>query len=188
MLLNNKAQRILDEFSSDYNKKIYGRDIAKKLKMNQKTVSNILNRLENENVLKFSYEGKNKYYFLNKFNPNIKEIIKLIEINRKIRFIDKNTRFRELFDKLEQKTQGILVVFGSYAQGTNTEKSDLDLFVIGKISNIDELEDLHSIKINVVKSDKNKFNKNEHIIIEIVKNHIILKGLEEFIDLTWPQV
>jgi DNA-binding MarR family transcriptional regulator len=47
MILNNKELRILTEFTSDYNSKHYGRAIASKLKMNQKTVSNILNKLEN---------------------------------------------------------------------------------------------------------------------------------------------
>jgi predicted nucleotidyltransferase len=185
MLFDNKTLKILDEFSSDYNRKIYGRDIAKRNKMNQKTVSNILNKLEKENILKFSYEGKNKYYYLNKFNLNLKEIIKIIEIDRKIRFIEKNKKLKELFDKIEQRTTGILAVFGSYAKGINTEKSDLDVFIMGKISNIDDLEELYSIKINIIKSDKSKFNKEEPIIIEIIKNHIILKGLEEFIELIW---
>lgn len=185
MIFDKKTFTILDEFSSDYYKKIYGRGIARKKKMNQKTVSNILNKLEKEHILKFSYEGKNKYYYLNRFNPNIKEIIKLIEIDRKIKFIEKNKGLKKLFDELEKRTQGMLVIFGSYTQGTNTEKSDLDVFVIGKISNIDDLEELYSIKINIIRSEKGKFNKKEAIIIEIIKNHIVLKGVEEFVDLLW---
>ena len=185
MILNTKSLKILGEFSSDYNKRIYGRDIAKRLKMNQKTVSNILNHLEKENILKFSFEGKNKYYHLNKFNPNIKEVIKLMEINLKISFIEKNKKIRALFGELEQRAQGILVIFGSYAKDTNTENSDLDVFIAGKISNIEDLENLYNIKINVVKSDKGKFDKKEHLIMEIIKNHILLKGVEELIDLIW---
>ena len=46
MILNINKIKILKEFSSGYHKRIYGRDIAKKLKMNQKTVSTVLNRLE----------------------------------------------------------------------------------------------------------------------------------------------
>jgi len=99
MILNKNLIKILEVFSEDYNKRIYGRDVAKKLKMNQKTVSNILNKLEKENILKFSIEGKNKYYYLNKFNSNIKEIVKLIEIQRKIEFLDRYKKFRELFCK-----------------------------------------------------------------------------------------
>ena len=83
MLLNKNILKILKEFSTDYNKRVYGRVIARKLKMNQKTVSNILNNLEKEHILKFSQEGKNKYYFMNKFNPSIKEVVKLIEIEKK---------------------------------------------------------------------------------------------------------
>ncbi len=98
MILNNKALNILESFLEDYNKKIYGRDISKKMRMNQKTVSNILNKLEKEHILKFSVEGKNKYYYLNNLNSNIKEIIKLIEINRKIKFslIKSNQEQKEL--------------------------------------------------------------------------------------------
>ena len=63
MILNNKELRKLTEFTSDYNSKHYGRAIASKLKMNQKTVSNILNNLEKQHIIKFKQEGKNKYYF-----------------------------------------------------------------------------------------------------------------------------
>ena len=102
MLLNTKVLQILEEFSSDYRKRIYGRNIAKRLKMNQKTVSNILNKLEKENILKFSYEGKNKYYYLNMFNSIIKEVIKLAEIDRKIRFIARNKNLKE-FEKVSKE-------------------------------------------------------------------------------------
>lgn len=185
ILNNNHCLEILENFAMDYNKKIYGRDISKKLRMNQKTVSNILNKLEKEHVLKFSIEGKNKYYSLNKFNPNIKEIIKLIEINRKIRFINRYKKFIELFNRLESRTDGILILFGSYANFSSDEKSDLDILIIGKNQEINDLEELYNIKLNLVKITKKKFNKEEILIKEIIKNHIILKGVEEFIELLW---
>lgn len=184
MLLNNKL-KVLNEFSRDYNKKIYGRELAIKLKMNQKTASNIMIKLEKENILKFSQEGRNKYYYLNKFNKEIKEILKISEINRKIKFLEKYKKIKDLFYKIEERSFGIVVVFGSYAKETSTEKSDLDLFAIGKISSLEDLEELYNIKINVVELEKSKFNKEDAIIKEIINNHIILKGVETFINLIW---
>ena len=185
MLLNNNEMRILGEFSDDYNKMIYGRAVSKKLKMNQKTVSNILNHLEKEHILKFKQEGKNKYYFLNKLCPYLMEVIQIIEIHRKINFLEKYSPLKELFLNLEERTEGLLVIFGSYANFSANAKSDLDIFLIGKIKDIEDLEELYNLKINIVKSDKTKFDKKEHIIKEIIKNHIILKGVENFIELTW---
>mgnify|MGYP001563261174 CR=1 FL=1 len=185
MILNNKSLDILESFLENYNKWIYGRDIAKKLKMNQKTVSNILNKLEKENILKFSIEGKNKYYYLNKFNPHIKEIIKLIEIQRKIKFLEKYKKIKELFNKLEEKTQDLLIIFGSYANFSSNEKSDLDVLIFEKIKEIKDLEQLYNIKINIIKINEKNFNKNDTLIKEIIKNHVILKGIEKWIDLTW---
>jgi len=185
MLLNKKEIKILGEFASDYHKGIYGREVAKGLGMNQKTVANILNQLEGEDVLKSDFEGRNKRYYLNRFNLRIKEILKMIEINRKIVFLDEHLMMKELFNKLEERVSGVLVVFGSYASGKEGKGSDLDAFVTGKVRGIDELEELWKIKINVVKSTKGKFDKNEYFIREIIKNHIVLKGVEDFIELAW---
>ena len=185
MLLNRNKLKILGEFSIHYTRRIYGRDIAKKLRMNQKTVSNILNELEKEHILKFTREGKNKYYYLNEFYPYIREIIQLIETQRKINFLEKYEKLKDLFLKLEKRAEGILIIFGSYANFSANEKSDLDIFVIGNIRDIEDLEELYNVKINIVKSNKKKFDKKEHIIKEIIKNHIILKGVEGFVELIW---
>ena len=186
MLLKRTEIKILGEFTSDKNKRIYGGEIARKFKLNQKTVSNILNNLEKENILKFSKEGKNKYYFLNSLNPNIKEIIKIVEINKKLAFTQKHKKFGKLFDEIVLRVKGIVIIFGSYAQGGEKNNSDLDLLVIGEIKEITDLEDSFNLEINVVKSTKNNFIKNEPFVKEIMENHIILRGLEEFVEI-WYQ-
>jgi len=185
MVFNISRLKVLEEFSGDYSKRIYGRNVARKLKMNQKTVSNLLNELEREHILKFTQDGKNKYYYLNRFNSHISEIIQLIETQKKINFFEKYKKLKELFLKLKERTKGILIIFGSYADFSANEKSDLDVFVMGNIKDIEDLEEFHNVKINIVKSDKNKFNKKEPIIKEIIKNHIVLKGVEDFIELIW---
>lgn len=185
MLLDKNTLNVLEAFSSDYRRKVYGSDLAKKLHMNQKTVSNILNKLEKEHILKFSVEGKNKYYYLNTFNTHIKEGIQLIEIGRKMGFLEKYKHLKDLFKKLEERSRGIVVIFGSYARGTPTKESDLDVFLIGTCSSVEDLETLYHLKINIITSNKKKFNKNEHIIKEIIKNHIVLKGVEDFVELLW---
>ena len=185
MLLNGNTFKILSEFCSDYSKRIYGGQIAKKLKMNQKTVSNIFNTLEKDNIVKYATEGKNKYYFLNRLNPKILEIIKIIEIERKNAFVEKHQNQSEIFSLLEKRAQGILIIFGSYANFTNNSKSDLDVFSLGKIAEVEDLEERFNIKINIVKSSKEKVNKSDIFIKEVMRNHIILRGVEDFIELIW---
>ncbi len=183
MLLNKSELKIFEEFAKNKDNHIYGSAIAQKHNLNQKTISNTLNNLEKHGILKFKREGKNKYYFLNKNNSEIKEIIQLVEINKKINFMKKHAKLRGLFEKLEEKAFGILIVFGSYAKGIEKKDSDLDLFNIGGIENVRKLEDSFGIDLNIVKIKKDKFNKNEPFIKEVMENHIILKGVEEFIGL-----
>ncbi len=185
MLLNQKDIKILSAFSKDYHGRIYGREISKKLKINQKTISNILNKLERGKILKYIIEGKNKYYFLNNFNLKIKEIISIIELNRKLIFLDKNKSLDSLFEEISKRSKGIVIIFGSYASGKNNKDSDLDLFVLGNISEVGDLEELYNLKINVVKSNKKKFDEKNHLFKEIISNHIIIKGFEEFTNLIW---
>ena len=184
MLLNEKELKILNVFSSNYSKMVYGRDVAKNLGFNQKSVSNILKGLEGKNVLKYRVEGRNKYYFLNRMNGGIKEIVKLIEINKKILFL-KDSKIVELLIKLERKTDGVLIVFGSYASGRNKKSSDLDLFVVGNIADVGDLREIYGIDINVVRTTFGKFDKGDVIIKEVMGNHVVLKGVEEFVNLIW---
>ena len=185
MILNNKELIVLAEFTSDYNSRHYGREISSKLKMNQKTVSNILNSLERQHIVKFKQEGKNKYYFLNKLNSSTKEMIKLVEINKRIILFEKYKKLNLLFSEIEKRAKGITIIFGSYANFTKNERSDLDVFVMGNILELNDLEELHGIKINVIKSAKDKFKSNDLFLKEVISNHILLKGVEEFIDLIW---
>lgn len=185
MLLNNKELKVLAEFTSGYDGEYYGSAIASKLKMNQKTVSNILNKLEKQHLIKFKEEGRNKYYFLNKLNPSTKEMIKLVEVNKRITFFEKYKQLNSLFSEMEKRTKGIGVIFGSFANFTKTEKSDLDLFIVGSVGETEDLETLYNIKINVVKSTKDKFKSNDLFLKEVIKNHIILKGVDDFISLIW---
>ena len=187
MLLNKSELKILEEFAKNKDNRIYGRAISQKYNLNQKTVSNVLNNMEKQGILKFKREGKNKYYFLNKNNPDIKEIIQLTEINKKINFMKSHIRFKGLFEGFGEKASGILIVFGSYAKGIEKKDSDLDILAIGEIKNTKELEKSFGIDVNIIKTKKDKFDKNEPFIKEIMENHIILKGVEEFVDLIWQQ-
>ena len=53
------------------------------------------------------------------------------------------------------------------------------------MKDVEDLEEIYNIKINIIKLNRRKFNKEEYIIKEIIKNHIVLKGGEIFIDLIW---
>jgi len=73
-----------------------------------------------------------------------------------------------------------LIIFGSYAKGSEHEDSDLDLFALGNIQEVKDLEKMYNLKINILKSKK--IDKEETIFKEIINNHIILKGEDDFIN------
>jgi len=185
MLFNKSEITVLEEFTRSKNARIYGSDISKKKKLNQKTVSNILNRLEKENILKFKTEGKNKYYFLNERGNNTRELVKLIEIAKKMEFMKRHPKLISVLNELENKTSGILILFGSYVKNTQNKTSDLDIFVIGEIENIRGVEDSFGVEINIIKTSKIKFDENQPLVKEVLSNHIIFKGMEDFVELIW---
>ena len=187
MLLNKTEKIILLEFCKDYSKRIYGWRIAKDHNLNQKTVSNVLNRLEKKNILKYEEEGKNKYYFLNKNLSAIKEIIKIAEIEKRIDFLNRHLGMDKLFMEIIDRSNKILIVFGSYAKSTENKKSDLDLLVVGEIKDTKDLEESFNIDINIIKSNAKGIKSDEPFIKELMENHIILKGIDEFVDLKWSQ-
>ena len=180
MLLDNQIQ-VFEEFLRDFNIQLTGSFIAKKKNLNQKTVSNYLNKLEGEHILKSKTQGKNKLYFLNLKNKEIvKNYILAVEHLRTINFYKKNILIKEVAEKISPYIKGIAVIFGSYAINTQKQDSDLDIFIIGRCNEteIEKISKTYKIEISLKVYSK---LKQDILTTEVVKNHIIIKNAEQFI-------
>ena len=108
--------------------RIYLRGIVNNTKMPYGTVQAIIER--EKNLLDSEVEGKNKYFKL-KQNINSELLIRELEINKSREFLEKNKNIIPFVNEIRKEKASILI-FGSYAKGTNTTSSDLDILVISK--------------------------------------------------------
>ena len=112
VMLNENIFKVLSLFVGNYQKEVYGREAARELNMNQKTVSNVLLRLEKENILRSKTEGRNKVYKLNFSNPTLIHILSMIEEEKAVRFREESGLGRDFVDDiLKSKSQLALRVF-----------------------------------------------------------------------------
>lgn len=130
---------------------------------------------------------------LNEFCPN--EILIEIENLRKNRFIKSQPWINLMLKDILSNTNKVfftLLVFGSYAKGSQTKTSDIDLLII-----VPTKEDIESLE-NAIRNSYSKVKKSAVIVsredfIEMIKNpqqlnvgneakryHILLYGLEHF--------
>ncbi|MFH0870615.1 MAG: nucleotidyltransferase domain-containing protein [archaeon] len=187
MILNDLNLRIIDEFLGDYSKEITGSGVARKKNLNQKSAANALSSLESEGFLKSRTEGKNRLFSLNLENQSIADFLSAAEHLKKISFLKKKTLLRGTIEKVLPFCKGAVIIFGSYAKGKEKEGSDLDLFVIGEYDakKIGEISEAQGIEINVKCYSRNIFEKgldnHDFLLEEIIKDHISLRGCEDFI-------
>lgn len=150
------------------------RSLSKSLGVNHMTISRKMKQLEEENILDYNVEGKNKVYFI-KNSIEAKENLMIMEHLKLIELIRKNPRFRKIANEIKKLNLELAIIFGSYAKGTFTKNSDIDLY-IDKKEHKEKLEKLDS-KLSIKYGE---FDKNNLLVKEIIKNHIILKGVEKF--------
>lgn len=157
------------------------RGIAKQLNESHSTVLRKLDKLLKENVLDYKTEGKNKVFFIKKnlqaknyvFNAERYKLIKLLKLYPELSII--------IEDILKRSEANLIVLFGSYAKFIAKKDSDIDVYVETRSRKVkDEIELIHS-KIKVKIGD---FMTDSLLIKEIIKNHVILKGVEEFYEKT----
>ena len=188
MLLNNTELAILEEFTGNYGARVTGSYIAKKKKLNQKTVSNYLKKLEGQSFLKSITEGKNKLYFLNLQDEQlIINFLSTAENARAINFYKKHPLIKEITAKSLKSIKGISIIFGSYAKGAQKKDSDLDIFIAGEADKkeIEKIGDMYHIEINIkafsLKEFKNALQEKDPLVEEVIKSHIITKNAQEFV-------
>jgi predicted nucleotidyltransferase len=179
---------VLEEFVRDYSSMLTGSQMAKKKKLNQKSVANVLKEMEKEGLLKSKTSGKNKLFFLNLDDKEtIVNFISAVEHLRVINFYKKNPLIKEIATKIIPYCNGIAVIFGSYVKGTKKGGSDLDLFIAGncKRKKIAKISEAYRLDISIKNYPVCVFNKalsgRDFLINEVVKDHIIILGVQMFV-------
>ena len=150
------------------------REIARKIKISPIYVSKELANLEQLNLVNKKHKGNLTIYQINEGSVILNELKKI--------FIKTDYIGELIKNKLSGKVK-YTFIYGSFANGTETESSDIDLFVVGDISEdniitiIQELESKSGREINYVLWTEKVFAqraKNHHLLRSIKKNKIIM--------------
>ncbi len=185
--MHNKELEILKLFLGGYNKRIYGRQIVGKVPISQRWIAATLEKMETNDILLSKIEGKQKYYSLNLQSPVMKSFLLEAEIENSKNFLQKNPKINLALKEIGGK---IICIFGSYARGAEKKTSDIDLFVVdgsrARIKKVALKYDLDiSEKIYSEKQFISALKEKSPMISEIVSNHIIIKGFEDFVSKIW---
>ncbi|MBU3965304.1 nucleotidyltransferase domain-containing protein [Patescibacteria group bacterium] len=166
--LNSKiATKTLRYFFINPSKKNYINELARILKADPGNLSRKLQELENEGILSSEFSGEQRYYFINKKYPLLKEAKKAFELKYGL---------GDLIANSLKKIKGIkeAYIFGSYVKGDFEAESDIDILIIGDHPVVEATKALLPVQerirreINVIDLTEKEFikrkkNKDEFI-------------------------
>jgi predicted nucleotidyltransferase len=130
-------QRILSLFVANPEKAFYNREISKKIKTSLGATSNALRLLKKNSILTSEKKGKTNLYTLKL--PN--------EYLERFKILNTLLTMEPLVEKLKNISRRV-ILYGSYATGSFTSDSDLDIFVISE-KREEVLKVIDSFKTNV---------------------------------------
>lgn len=192
-MLTQTQEKILNLLISRQGEQFTIRGMSRILKKSYTLVYNNISNLEKRAIIIKQSIPPAQIIRLSEFAP--KEIIMGIEFKRKEELLQNHSWIKLLLNDILTATKEkffILLIFGSYAKGTQNIKSDLDLlFIVQGKKDIKDIENkIYNLYSKIKKSltfiDINDFNKMIHNTNELnvgneaKKNHIILQGIEEY--------
>ena len=136
-------------------------------------IANSLKLLKNENIVKIE---KTKTINFVSFNRDEKKALELKRIEN-----IRNIYLSKLLDYLEiELAGGTIILFGSYSLGEDTDKSDIDLAVIGrkdKFLDVKKFESILNREINI--NFYESFKKiHKHLKNNILNGIVFIGGVE----------
>ena len=153
------------------------RGLAKVLNESHSTILRKLNKLAKQNVIDYKKEGKNKVFFLKK-NMFSRNHILQAEIYKLNSLLNKYPKLMIILEQISEKVdEKLIIIFGSYAKFRAKKDSDIDIYIETGDRNIKKAaENIHSkVKVKI-----GPFDIKSNLIKEIIKDHVILRGFEEF--------
>lgn len=191
--INQTTLKIISLYMNDYRASLHLREIAREINIDVKAVQLQLKKLETVNIFSSILKGRNKEYHLNLDNVTTSYYLVMAEAFISINFIEKEFLIKKIIGEIRDKVEGTLILFGSFAKGEATVESDVDLFVITdktlNIESFEEVGDLIGRKINVKSTNRKEFQQGledkDPLLMEVILNHIVLKGIDNFCELMW---
>ncbi len=158
------------------------RELAKQLKAPHTTLLRKLNALVKEDALFTKKEGKNKIYFIKK-GLEARNYVFMAEYYKLIKLVTKYPQLSIILkDVVKKSSSGLIVLFGSYAKFTAKPRSDIDLLVLS--SNKAEKKKIEMINSRINVKLASRIDVNNLLVKEIIKDHVIIKGVERFYEET----
>jgi len=178
--MSNITQKWVDvllPFTSAYDAKLTASDLARKTGVPQQTASRILHGLGRKNLLRYERHGRNKLYSLDLGRESSKTLLSLLEHEKALVFLRSGNAAAVIIEELVQQ-HAMVVVFGSYANNTADEKSDLDLLIVGNPpeKSLEGIKARSSLRISdhhATEDEVRKLLAERHALaIEIASNHL----------------
>ena len=145
------------------------------------TIARKLRNLVDDNIADYRTEGKNTVYFLKK-SVEGRNAAMIAELYLQSRVVSTYPVLRGIFQAVQEMREiPLALLYGSYAKGIPTKDSDIDIYIETLDSTtkkqLEQRHSLLSVKIGV-------FDPKSLLIREIIKDHIIIKGVEVYFDRT----
>jgi len=188
----------LKPYTLDYTKKYHLRELARELEINHASLRPHLDSLKKKGIIKEKEQGRNKVFSLNHKSDLLPYYLIQAEADRTAEFLESNNPIRSFWknfrDKAPYEVRGnieTLVLFGSFAKGTEDEKSDIDLFLSAPEQPSDKVTEacnkLEAVTGRTIELEKTSSLRNllaqqrSGTFGEIIHKHVILLGIEKFV-------
>src|SRR5271157_838555 len=150
LIIAKNSFKLLNVFLFKPDVQIHQNEVIRMSGLSKNTVMKLLDLFTREGMLKESRKGNLKLFSLAEGHPAVKQLKILINVS------ELNIILKCFTGKGFEA-----YLFGSAARGEDTENSDIDLLIIGKISN-DDLADITARITNAINRDVNPIIKTPY--------------------------
>lgn len=178
--------RVLSLFTRGYDREVYIREVARYLPISRGTAQTALEYLEAKQVLRSVTRGRTRLFSLRR-GDHARDFCTLAEVYRRICLREEEPFLAGVLNRIVPHIEGSGAVFGSRAEGTADEESDLDLFVAGECrrEEIERIGEIYGLKIHLTVYPTEIFDRDLHtdpFLQEVLRNHVLIKGTEHFVE------
>lgn len=187
------AWKILFVLAEAPGKAVSRKEIQSLTKLGNKTVIKFLLLLEKFEIISSDKIGKSYYYKFNLSNDFVAQLLQIIQLEKKklnnIDFVILNTLREFVYELTNANLDNLnkVILFGSYAKRTYSDKSDIDVAIILNEKNtndelliteiIDRLNKRFKKEIQphyYAEKEFNELQKKDRLVQEIIKDGIAL--------------